>query len=63
MARVVHDQQHRKELVAGGMADYLLASKSWTVKQSFFVFTTIPGYRDARERLGNRATDFFEVNS
>ncbi|KAJ7924347.1 P-loop containing nucleoside triphosphate hydrolase protein [Mycena leptocephala] len=44
MARVVHDQQHRKELVAGGMADYLLAS-----------------YRDARERLGNRATDFFEA--
>jgi hypothetical protein len=37
MARVVHDQQHRKELVAGGMADYLLESKSWTVKQSFFV--------------------------
>ncbi|KAJ7451050.1 P-loop containing nucleoside triphosphate hydrolase protein [Mycena latifolia] len=26
MARVVHDQQHRKELVAGGLADYLLSS-------------------------------------
>ncbi|KAJ7630342.1 P-loop containing nucleoside triphosphate hydrolase protein [Roridomyces roridus] len=26
MSRVVHDNQHRKELVAGGMADYLHAS-------------------------------------
>ncbi|KAJ6498112.1 P-loop containing nucleoside triphosphate hydrolase protein [Mycena vitilis] len=44
MSRVVHDQQHRKELVAGGMLDFLVAS-----------------YRDSAERLGNRATDFFEA--
>ncbi|KAJ6569472.1 P-loop containing nucleoside triphosphate hydrolase protein [Mycena capillaripes] len=44
MSRVVHDQQHRKELVAGGMVDFLHSS-----------------YREAADRLGNRATDFFEA--
>ncbi|KAF7340233.1 ABC transporter related protein [Mycena venus] len=44
MAKAVHQQQHRKELVAGGMVDYLVSS-----------------YRGAAERLGNRATDFYEA--
>ncbi|KAJ6569697.1 P-loop containing nucleoside triphosphate hydrolase protein [Mycena sp. CBHHK59/15] len=44
MKRVVSDQSHRKELVAGGMTEHFLSS-----------------YRNGAERLGNRATDFFEA--
>ncbi|KAK7064847.1 ABC transporter related protein [Favolaschia claudopus] len=44
LARAVHQELHRKELVAGGMFEYLVSS-----------------YRQATERLGSRATDFFEA--
>ncbi|KAJ6573847.1 hypothetical protein DFH09DRAFT_1276918 [Mycena vulgaris] len=47
MSRVVYDQRHRKELVAGGLADYMSS--------------TITGYREAADHLGIRATDFFQA--
>jgi hypothetical protein len=60
MARVVNQQEHRKELVAGGMVDYLVSSQSGS-RAIILVFSSFPGYRGAAERLGNQAMDFYEV--
>lgn len=64
MARVVNDQHHRKELVAGGLSDFLHSSKLKQNKhRPVILHCFFPGYRAASEHLGNHATDFFEVSS
>nr|GAT45585.1 ABC transporter related protein [Mycena chlorophos] len=44
MAKAVHEQNHRQEIVAGGLTDPLVSS-----------------YREAAERLGEEATDFWNT--
>ena len=58
---IVGRPQHRKELVAGGLAEHLTTGTSNSFLTSRAAPTFFLEYSNLVERLGNRASDFWSA--
>ena len=61
LKRLVSRPTHRKELVAGGLAEYLTAGAHQIFYDSVGLADSYVEYRSLVNRLGDRASDFYSV--
>jgi hypothetical protein len=56
---LIHNSKHRKEFVAGGLAEYLIAGMSNARKDGFSHWAIFTEYHTLSDRVGKHATDFW----
>ena len=61
LKRLVSRSTHRKELVAGGLAEYLTAGASQILHDSVGLIDYLVEYRRLVDKLGDRASDFWSI--
>jgi hypothetical protein len=63
LKRVVNDPEHRKEFVAGNMANYVTQSSEMMVIVNMYALLIIVSvvFRKALARVGDHADDFYET--
>jgi hypothetical protein len=63
LKRLISRSSHRKELVAGGLAEYLTAGACQVLYGGAGLTVSFVEYRSLVERLGDRASDFWSMYS
>jgi hypothetical protein len=61
LKRLVNESKHRKELVAGGLAQYLVAGALNSLQQREFLPICMAEYHRLANLVGSRAGDFWSV--
>jgi|SRR5712671_2468591 len=59
--RLVNEPKHRKELVAGGLSQYLVSGSLDTLEQRDFSPICLAEYRHLASLVGSRAGDFWSI--
>ena len=63
LKRLVSTSKHRKELVAGGLVEYVTSGASSSLRCTMGHTDALPEYRNLVDRLGNRASDFWSAHA
>jgi hypothetical protein len=61
LKRLVSTSKHRKELVAGGLVEYLTSGASSSLRCAVGHTDALPEYRNLVDRLGSGASDFWSA--